>query len=101
MFASALWPSVPYLVPENSVGIAYGVVTAVQNAGLAGIPLIVSAVYGVDDLYIPKVELVFIAFAVRIYTMHICIDIDIYKVSIRSCSIYTPSPPFFYIIFSF
>jgi hypothetical protein len=64
MFAAALWPSVPYLVPEKSVGIAYGVVTAVQNAGLAGIPLIVSAVYDIDDLYIPKVEMVFIAFAV-------------------------------------
>jgi MFS family permease len=64
MFASALWPSVPYLVPERSVGIAYGVVTAVQNAGLAGIPLLVSAVYDIDDAYIPKVEIIFIVFAV-------------------------------------
>jgi len=63
MFAAALWPSVPYLVPDKSVGIAYGVVTAVQNAGLAGIPLLVSAVYEIDGAYIPKVEIIFIVFA--------------------------------------
>mmetsp|Transcript_34608 Transcript_34608/g.59460 ORF Transcript_34608/g.59460 Transcript_34608/m.59460 type:complete len:258 (+) Transcript_34608:91-864(+) len=63
MFASALWPSVPYTVDENSVGLAYGVITAVQNAGLAGLPLIVSAVYNdSDNLYIPYVEVLFIAF---------------------------------------
>jgi len=60
MFAAALWPSVPYLVPEKSVGIAYGVVTAVQNAGLAGVPLMVSGVYNASgERYIPSVELLF------------------------------------------
>eukprot|EP00622_Pseudochattonella_farcimen_P007621 FR743645.1.p1 GENE.FR743645.1~~FR743645.1.p1 ORF type:complete len:248 (+),score=31.85 FR743645.1:1-744(+) len=63
MFASALWPSVPYTVEAKSVGLAYGVVTAVQNAGLAALPLLVSAVYdGSDGLYIPSVEVLFIAF---------------------------------------
>ena len=63
MFASALWPSVPYTVNKDSVGLAYGVITAVQNAGLAGLPLVVSAVYSdSDELYIPYVEVLFIAF---------------------------------------
>ena len=66
MFAAALWPSVPYLVPKESVGIAYGVVTAVQNMGLAGIPLIVAMVYNASgETYIPYVELLFVCFAVR------------------------------------
>ncbi len=66
MFASAIWPSVPHLVPERSVGIAYGVVTAAQNAGLAAIPLCVSAIYEAsDEAYIPNVELLFVLFAVR------------------------------------
>ena len=63
MFASALWPSVPYTVNKDSVGLAYGVITAVQNAGLAGLPLVVSAVYSdSDELYIPYVEVLLIAF---------------------------------------
>ena len=51
---------------EESVGIAYGVVTAVQNMGLAGIPLIVAMVYNASgETYIPYVELLFVCFAVR------------------------------------
>lgn len=64
MFAAALWPSVPYLVPKESIGMAYGVVTAIQNAGLAGIPLVVATVYeSSDELYIPNVEVLFLSFA--------------------------------------
>ena len=67
MFAAALWPSIPYVVPEKSVGIAYGVVTAVQNAGLGGVPILVSAVYEAsNNSYIPNVEGLFTSFAVRI-----------------------------------
>jgi MFS family permease len=65
--SSALWPSVPHLVPARAVGIAYGVVTAVQNAGLAAIPLGVSAIYEASgEKYIPNVELLFVLFAVGI-----------------------------------
>lgn len=64
MFAAALWPSVPYLVPKESIGLAYGVVTAVQNAGLAAIPELVAVVYeSSDDSYIPNVEVLFLSFA--------------------------------------
>ena len=52
-------------MPEKSVGLAYGVITAVQNAGLAGVPLLMSAVYDASgDRYIPNVELLFTMFAV-------------------------------------
>jgi MFS family permease len=45
---SGLWPSVPWVVPENVVGFSYGVMTALQNAGLAIFPLIVG---GILDAY--------------------------------------------------
>ncbi len=41
-FATALWPSVPYTVPAESEGLAFGVVTALQNGGLGLFPLLVS-----------------------------------------------------------
>lgn len=44
---SGLWPSVPFAVDENVVGISYGILTALQNAGLATFPLISGAI--LDD----------------------------------------------------
>jgi len=41
VFAAALWPSVPYCVDERYVGTAYGLLTAVQNGGLALFPVII------------------------------------------------------------
>ena len=65
MFAAALWPSVPYLVPEKSVDIAYGVVTSVQNIGLTAIPQIASVLYSASgNRYIPNVEGLFVIFAI-------------------------------------
>jgi MFS family permease len=43
IFAAALWPSIAYVVPDHLAGTAYGVVTAVQNLGLAVFPNCVSA----------------------------------------------------------
>jgi MFS family permease len=42
--SAVLWPSVPYVVKEQHVGTAYGVITAVQNGGLALIPMLVAVV---------------------------------------------------------
>ncbi len=39
IYASALWPSVALVTEKKSHGTAYGIVTAVQNLGLAAIPL--------------------------------------------------------------
>jgi len=39
--AAAFWPAIAFVVPANSFGIAYGVVGAFQNTGLATVPAIV------------------------------------------------------------
>ena len=44
MMVSSLWPSVPYAVPSRLTGISFGLMTAMQNAGLATVPLIVGAI---------------------------------------------------------
>jgi len=63
-FAAVLWPSVPYSVPEKSIGTAYGLITAIQNSGLALFPIIISVIYNSDDShYIPNVEYFFVACA--------------------------------------
>lgn len=64
-FAAVLWPSVPLVVEKRLIGLAYGVITSIQNGGLASFPLIVAAIYdSSNDKYIPNVELFFIALAV-------------------------------------
>lgn len=64
-FAAVIWPSVPLVVEKKYIGLGYGAITSIQNAGLAGFPLIVAAIYqGSDDEYIPNVELFFVALAV-------------------------------------
>ncbi|GMI27444.1 hypothetical protein TrCOL_g3605 [Triparma columacea] len=60
LFAAVLWPSVPFTVEEKSVGTAYGLITAIQNSGLAAFPLIISALYDeAGNKYIPTVEVFF------------------------------------------
>ena len=60
-----LWPSVPFTVEPKSVGTAYGLITAIQNSGLAAFPLIISALYDASDSkYIPNVELFFTGCAI-------------------------------------
>jgi hypothetical protein len=65
VFAAALWPSVPYTVPESAEGLAFGLVTALQNGGLGLFPVLISWVYGnAGDKYIPSVEIVFLVFGI-------------------------------------
>lgn len=42
IYACALWGSVPYVVPENLLGSAFGLCTAVQNTGLTLTPLVLA-----------------------------------------------------------
>ena len=63
-FAACLWPSVPFAVEEKSVGTAYGLITAIQNSGLAAFPLVVSALKTASGHYIPTVEIFFTSCAV-------------------------------------
>eukprot|EP00753_Platysulcus_tardus_P008382 PLAT15939.1.p1 GENE.PLAT15939.1~~PLAT15939.1.p1 ORF type:complete len:489 (+),score=248.38 PLAT15939.1:562-2028(+) len=41
IYASAFWPAIAYVVEKRYLGLAYGLVTAVQNAGLATAPIAV------------------------------------------------------------
>ncbi|KEG11059.1 putative major facilitator superfamily [Trypanosoma grayi] len=47
---AGLWPSIPWAVNENIVGFSYGVMTALQNVGLATFPIIVGDIL---DRYTP------------------------------------------------
>lgn len=38
---SAMWPSVPKIIPEKRLGTAYSLIFWVQNWGLAGVPLLI------------------------------------------------------------
>jgi MFS family permease len=65
LFAAVLWPSVPLTVEEKSVGTAYGLITAIQNAGLAAFPVVISTLYnGSGDKYIPNTEVFFMCCAI-------------------------------------
>jgi Major Facilitator Superfamily. len=56
-YAAVIWPSVPLTVRKESVGTAFGAMTAIQNVGLALFPLVIACVYkGSSDRYIPNVE---------------------------------------------
>lgn len=41
---SAMWPSVPKIVPENKLGTAYSLIFWVQNWGLMGVPYLIGKV---------------------------------------------------------
>jgi nitrate/nitrite transporter NarK len=41
---SAMWPSVPKIIPENQLGTAYALIFWVQNWGLMGVPLLIGTV---------------------------------------------------------
>ena len=42
-----LWPSIPFTVVKEKVGLAYGITTAVQNGGLALFPILTASIYKV------------------------------------------------------
>ncbi len=41
---SAMWPSVPKIVPENQLGTAYAMIFWIQNWGLMGVPMLIGYV---------------------------------------------------------
>ena len=45
IFISALWPSVPMVVPQNAVGKAFGLMSCIQDIWNALAPLIVALLY--------------------------------------------------------
>lgn len=63
-FVSVLWPAIPLVVEEEMTGLAFGIVTSMQNLACAVIPLIVADIYTKSgDAYIPNVEFLFVGLA--------------------------------------
>jgi len=53
IYASALWSSIPYIVPARTIGSAFGLATAIQNCGLVVAPFIVGILEGITpDRYV-------------------------------------------------
>jgi len=64
LYGAVLWPSVPLAVPRRYTGTAYGVITSIQNIGLALFPLLIAAIYNASgQRYIPNVEYFFMSCA--------------------------------------
>ena len=63
VFSSIIWPSVP-LVEPNLTGTAYGVMTSIQNIGLAAFPIIIAFLHAeAGSKYIPNCEIFFASLA--------------------------------------
>jgi len=64
LFAAVLWPSVGLTVPKQFTGTAFGVMTSIQNIGLATFPLVIAAIYNASGRrYLPNVEFFFMGCA--------------------------------------
>ena len=50
MCAASLWPMVAIIVDLKQLGTAYGLMTALQNLGLAVAPLVIGPLVENDDL---------------------------------------------------
>jgi MFS family permease len=59
LLACALWPLVSFIVPEHQLGTAYGIMQAIQNLGLAIVPIV--AGYIVDNNGYLMLEVFFVA----------------------------------------
>lgn len=65
LYAAVLWPSVPLTVQKKFTGTAFGVITSIQNIGLALFPLIIASIYNSSGgRYIPNVEFFFMSCAI-------------------------------------
>mmetsp|Transcript_23101 Transcript_23101/g.46198 ORF Transcript_23101/g.46198 Transcript_23101/m.46198 type:complete len:616 (-) Transcript_23101:58-1905(-) len=63
-YAAVIWPSVPLTVDKKFTGTAFGVITSVQNIGLALFPLMIASIYKASgNSYIPNVEFLFMSCA--------------------------------------
>lgn len=57
LFAGSVWPSIPLVMDERYIGLAYGTLFAAINIGYAILPLIIAQIYSNSgDTYIPNVE---------------------------------------------
>lgn len=63
LFASVLWPCIPFLVKDHQLGTAYGLVTIALNISLTIFPLVVASILEATQGSYTHVEGLFIALA--------------------------------------
>ena len=63
---SAMWPSVPRIVPEKNLGTAYSLIYWIQNVGLFFVPKIVGGIFAKDSglTGVARVEWLFLALGI-------------------------------------
>jgi MFS family permease len=55
---SAMWPSVPKIIPEKQLGTAYALIFWIQNWGLMGVPLLIGFVLSTSNPTVSKAKVV-------------------------------------------
>ena len=53
---SAMWPSVPKIIPEKQLGTAYALIFWIQNWGLMGVPLLIGVVLSASNPTVSKAK---------------------------------------------
>ncbi|KAF9434681.1 hypothetical protein BGZ76_007629 [Entomortierella beljakovae] len=64
LFASVLWPCIPFLVEDHQLGTAYGIVTVALNISLTVFPMVVASILYVTNGSYVHVEGFFICLAI-------------------------------------
>lgn len=75
LFASALWPCIPFLVEDHQLGTAYGLVTIALNISLTVFPMVVAAILHLTDGSYQWVEGLFITLAGLGFILSIVLNI--------------------------
>ncbi len=72
IYSSAMWPAVAYVVEKETLGLAYGVTTSVQNTGLLAFPLVVGYIrqkygnYNAVEIFFTAIAIVGIAVGIAL-----------------------------------
>ncbi len=65
---SAMWPSVPKIIPEKQLGTAYALIFWIQNWGLMGVPLLIGIVLSASNPTVSKAKVVVKDAVIETYT---------------------------------
>ncbi|KAI1305558.1 hypothetical protein EDD11_004943 [Mortierella claussenii] len=75
LFASVLWPCIPFLVKDHQLGTAYGLVTIALNISLTFFPMIVASILHATDGSYVHVEGLFIGLATMGFILSVVLNI--------------------------
>ncbi|KAG0220489.1 hypothetical protein BGX31_010955, partial [Mortierella sp. GBA43] len=75
LFASVLWPCIPFLVKDHQLGTAYGLVTIALNSSLTILPMLVAYILDVTEGSYAYVEGLFITLAVAGLVLSILVNV--------------------------